>query len=103
MQTSRNPKVLDYALKYKLQPILDKVESLEKLSANYDQIIADQKAQEAALKEQANNEFSKYADNRNSLMEKINVSKSNLTSLINNNLVNPNQTTGSGSESFSRL
>ena len=99
MQTSRNPKVLDYALKYKLQPILDKVESLEKLSANYDQIIADQKAQEAALKEQANNEFSKYADNRNSLMEKINVSKSNLTSLINNNLVNPNQTTGSGSES----
>lgn len=98
MQTSRNPKVLDYALKYKLQPILDKVESLEELSAEYDGIIADQKAQEAALKEQANNEFKKYADHRNELMEKIDMSKSSLTSLINNNLYNPNQVVGSGSE-----
>ena len=98
MQTSRNPKVLNNALKYKLQPILDKIESLEELSENYDNIIDDQKQQEATLKERANYEFDVYKDNRNSLMEHIDQANSNLTSLINNNLYNPNKATGSSSE-----
>ena len=95
MQTSRNPKVLNNALKYKLQPILDKIESLEVLAKDYDSVIADQKQQELNLKNRANEEFDVYKDNRNNLIEKIDYSKSNLTSLINNNLYNPNKASSS--------
>ena len=99
MQTSRNPKVLNNALKYKLQPILDKIEDLEVLAAQYGETIADQTSQEASLKVQANAQFDKYSDERDSLMENIDDSKDNLTHLINNQLYNPNTASSSSSES----
>lgn len=98
MQTSRNPKVLNNALKYKLQPILDKIESLEELANHYDETRADQASQEASLKDQANAQFERYAEGRDSLMEKIDNSKDTLSKVINNQLYNPNAATSSGSE-----
>ena len=100
MQTSRNPKVLNNALKYKLQPILDKIEDLENLGASYDESMSEQKRKEEELKNQANSEFDKYGDRRSELIQTIDNSELNLTNLINNTLYNPNEASSSeGGES----
>ena len=98
MQTSRNPKVLNNALKYKLQPILDKIEDLEDMGASYDESMSEQKRKEEELKNQANSEFDKYADRRSELIKAIDNSELNLTNLINNTLYNPNEASSSEGE-----
>ncbi len=92
MQTSRNPKVLNNALKYKLQPMLDKIGNLESLSENYDVAVEDKKRLELELKNQANQRINTYNDYNNTLMDKIDEANVNLSNLINNNLYNPNKT-----------
>lgn len=95
MQTSRNPKVLNNALKYKLQPILDKIENLEDMEKSYDESMSEQKQKEDELKDKANSEFDKYGDRRNGLIRTIDNSELNLTNLINNTLYNPNEASSS--------
>jgi len=98
MQTSRNPKVLNRTLKYKLQPIHDKIANVEDLQEQYSERVNGWKNQEAELINHAEDDFGEYNESREELLKKIDDSNDNLTILINNQLYNPNRASGGGEE-----
>lgn len=90
MQTSRNPKVLNHTLKYKLQPVLDKIETLEGTKTSIDTFITECKATETTEKAAATTQFGEYTTAKTKLTDKISESNTNLDNLIAGSLYNPN-------------
>lgn len=101
MQTTRNPKVLNNVLKYKLRPILDKISQLEIIQSDNTEYIKSIEAQVDSMKESANVELNEYNTATSKLDSELEQSNKTLSNLIKNTLYNPNSTTtstGSGGE-----
>ena len=93
MQTSRNPKVLNKVLKYKLRPILDRIANLEDVKIDNESYIQNITSQVNGMKEQVTNELNDYNEAAARLDTNISKANKNLSNLIKNTLYNPNSTT----------
>lgn len=93
MQTSRNPKVLNKVLKYKLRPVLDKVAQLEDVQQDNTDFTANITSRVEAMKDRATEEIASYNEAAAKLDADINKANKNLSNLIKNTLYNPNSTT----------
>ena len=102
MQTSRNPKVLNKVLKYKLRPILDRITQLEGIQTDNNSYIQNITSQVENMKEKATEELENYKTASAKLDTSLGKADKNLSNLIKNTLYNPNSTTkpgtGEGSE-----
>lgn len=96
MQTSRNPKVLNKVLKYKLRPILDKITQLEGVQSDNAAYIKNITSQVESMKEQATEELENYKTASAKLDTSLSKADKNLSNLIKNTLYNPNSTTKTG-------
>lgn len=96
MQTSRNPKVLNKVLKYKLRPILDRITKLEDVQLDNENYIKNITSQVGNMKEQATKELDEYNTASAKLDTSLNKADKNLSNLIKNSLYNPNSTTQTG-------
>jgi len=101
MQTSRNPKVLNKVLKYKLRPILDRITQLEGVQQDNNAYIQNITSQVENMKEQATKELENYKTASSKLDTSLSKADKNLSNLIKNTLYNPNSTikTGGGGSS----
>lgn len=95
MQTTRNPKVLNNVLKYKLRPILDKISQLETIQSDNTEYVKSIETQVDSMKESANTELEEYNTATAKLNTEIEKSNKTLSNLIKNTLYNPNSTTTS--------
>lgn len=95
MQTTRNPKVLNNVLKYKLRPILDKIDQLETIQSDNTEYVKSIENQVDQMKESANTELEEYNTATIKLDTEIEKSNKTLSNLIKNTLYNPNSTTTS--------
>ena len=93
MQTTRNPKVLNNVLKYKLRPILDKIAQLETIQSDNTEYVKSIKTQVDSMKEAAAIEIKEYDIATSKLDNEIEKSNKTLSNLIKNTLYNPNSTT----------
>ena len=93
MQTTRNPKVLNKVLKYKLRPILDKISQLEDVKQNNEEYINSVTSRVESMKNVATGEIEVYKENAAKLDNTIKKANKNLSNLIKNTLYNPNATT----------
>ena len=96
MQTSRNPKVLNKVLKYKLRPILDKITQLEGVQLDNNAYIQNITSQVENMKEQATEELENYKTASAKLDTSLSKADKILSNLIKNTLYNPNSTTKTG-------
>lgn len=98
MQTSRNPKVIDKVLQYKLRPVLDKISQLEVIGKDNADYINNITSRLGIIKEKATEELNEYELASAKLDNTISKSNKNLSNLIKNTLYNPNlSTNGTGS------
>lgn len=93
MQTSRNPKVSNNVLKYKLRPILDKIAELEAIHEEEKLFSTNVRNKLDFLKEEGLAELEKFEKAQNSLYARIEKANKNLSRMIKNNLYNPNVAT----------
>ncbi len=93
MQTSRNPKVSNNVLKYKLRPILDKIAELEAIHEEEKIFSAEVRSKLELLKEEGLAELEKFEKAQNSLYARIKQANDTLSRMIKNNLYNPNVAT----------
>lgn len=101
MQTTRNPKVLNNVLKYKLRPILDKISSLETIKEDNESYVSSIQSKVDSMKETAVKEIAEYDEENAKLDLVITQANKSLSNLIKNTLYNPNSSTintGSGTE-----
>lgn len=101
MQTSKNPKVINKVLQYKLRPVLDKISQLEVIGSNNKDYINNITSRLSDVKTAANGELEEYNLADAKLDNTISKSNKNLSNLIKNTLYNPNLSSnesGSGSE-----
>lgn len=101
MQTTRNPKVLNNVLKYKLRPILDKISSLETIKEDNESYVSSIQSKVDSMKEAATKEVAEYDEEDAKLDLVINQANKSLSNLIKNTLYNPNSSTvntGGGTE-----
>lgn len=101
MQTTRNPKVLNNVLKYKLRPILDKISSLETIKEDNESYVSSIQSKVDSMKETATEEIAEYDEEDAKLGLVITKANKSLSNLIKNTLYNPNSSTvntGSGTE-----
>lgn len=96
MQTSRNPKVLNKVLKYKLRPILDRITQLEGVQTDNNSYIQNITSKVENMKEQATEELENYKTASAKLDTSLGKADKNLSNLIKNTLYNPNSTTKPG-------
>ena len=96
MQTSRNPKVLNKVLKYKLRPILDRITQLEGVQMDNNSYIQNITSKVENMKEQATEELENYKTASAKLDTSLGKADKNLSNLIKNTLYNPNSTTKPG-------
>lgn len=99
MQTSRNPKVLNHALRYKTRSILDKVAALESKRDSVNEFIAEKESAATELMNDVNANKEKYESQQETVIDQINKANNDLTSLIKNKLYNPNVNTSEETES----
>ena len=99
MQTSRNPKVLNHALRYKTRSVLDKVAALESKRDSVNEFIAEKESATTELMNDVNASKERYESQQEAIIDQINKANSDLTSLIKNKLYNPNVNTSDESES----
>lgn len=95
MTTSRNPKVLNNALKYELNPVIEKIDALELNIAEVETYIKEVEAEEARLINLAEERHNEYKAARTELSNLITKLKEQLSNLIKRNLYDPNTATAS--------
>ncbi len=98
MQTSRNPKVLNQALRYKTRSVLDKVAALESKRDSVNEFITEKKSAATELMNEVNASKESYETQQEAIIDQINKANNDLTSLIKNTLYNPNVNTSDESE-----
>lgn len=98
MQTSRNPKVLNHALRYKTRSILDKVAALEAKRDSVNEFIAEKESVATELMNDVNASKERYETQQEAVIDQLNKANNDLTGLIKNKLYNPNINISEGSE-----
>lgn len=98
MQTSRNPKVLNHALRYKTRSVLDLVAKLESQQSENDEFISEKRAEATSYMDDVDANREEYEDKRSALITQISKANSDLSNLIKNNLYNPNTSTSESEE-----
>lgn len=96
--TSTNPKVLNRVLKYKLQPVLDKIAILEKTQEHENTFIESIEAEINDVRDQVQAGSAEFTSSKIELDNAVDKANNDIAKIIRNSLYNPNVATLSEEE-----